>query len=219
VFASERLKVAGQRDDDESRCADERIRCTLVKPRPDKSAISPAQPACAPLDTAARQAAAYSWVRLLARIYEVLPLLYPRRGSEMRLIAFITAPDAIEAILSHLGEPAKPPPLAARARAPPDPGYEFEQSPAAQRRVILALLGTGQPSTRGAADHDAEHCANATADSRPVRSPSRREGLPWMPPGAHLNTHADTLPPWIRWLRTRNGHWIAYPSDAQASQS
>jgi hypothetical protein len=74
----------------------------------------------------------------------------------MRLIASITTPDAIEAILSHLGEPATPPPLAARARAPPeldlagsdlvtldqsppweptsapaDPGYEFEQTSAA----------------------------------------------------------------------------------------
>ena len=90
---------------------------------------------------------------MLARIYEVLPLLCPRCGSEMRLIAFITAPDTIEAILTHLGEPARPPPLAARARAPPeadlvasdfvtldqsppwdptsapaDPGYEFEQT-------------------------------------------------------------------------------------------
>jgi hypothetical protein len=35
----------------------------------------------------------------------------PRCGGEMRLIAFITTPDAIEAILSHLGEPATPPPL------------------------------------------------------------------------------------------------------------
>jgi hypothetical protein len=121
---------------------------------PDRLAMSPAQPT--PPASPVRRAAAYTWVRLLARIYEVLPLLCPRCGSEMRLIAFIAAPDAIEAILEHLGEPARPPPLAARARAPPeldlvasdpvtldqsppwdpasapaDPGYEFEQTSAA----------------------------------------------------------------------------------------
>jgi hypothetical protein len=31
----------------------------------------------------------------------MLPLLCPRCGSEMRLIAFNTTPDAIETILSH----------------------------------------------------------------------------------------------------------------------
>lgn len=127
---------------------------------PDRRATSPAQPpppeSPPPPASPARRAAAYAWVRLLARIYEVLPLLCPRCGSEMRLIAFITAPDAIGAILEHLGEPATPPPLAARARAPPeldfagsegvtfdqtprwdlitapaDPGYEFDQTSAA----------------------------------------------------------------------------------------
>ena len=91
-------------------------------------------------------------MRLLARIYEVLPLICPRCGSGMRLIAFITQPDAIAAILTHFGEPLTPPPLAPRARAPPeldtgepaqpldqsfawdtsapppDPGFEFNQS-------------------------------------------------------------------------------------------
>jgi hypothetical protein len=59
-------------------------------------------------------------VRLLARIYEVLPLVCPRCGGELRLIAFITRPEAIGNILTHLGEPIIPPPLAPRARAPPE---------------------------------------------------------------------------------------------------
>jgi len=56
----------------------------------------------------------------------------------MRLIAFLTDPFSIRAILAHLGEPTTPPPLAPRARAPPDvvgrewagtPGFAFDQSP------------------------------------------------------------------------------------------
>jgi hypothetical protein len=42
----------------------------------------------------------------------------------MRLIALITQPAAIGAILTHLGEPITPPLLAPRARAPP----EFEDT-------------------------------------------------------------------------------------------
>jgi hypothetical protein len=38
----------------------------------------------------------------------------------MQLIAFITSPDAIVPILTHLGEAITPPPLAPRARAPPE---------------------------------------------------------------------------------------------------
>jgi hypothetical protein len=55
----------------------------------------------------------------------------------MRLIAFLTEPSAIRAILAHLGEPTTPPVLAPRARAPPQletesvdtPGLAFDQSP------------------------------------------------------------------------------------------
>jgi len=35
-----------------------------------------------------RRAARYAWVLLLARIYEVFPLVCPRCGCEMRIIAF-----------------------------------------------------------------------------------------------------------------------------------
>ena len=65
-----------------------------------------------------RQAARYAWALLLARIYEVLPLLCPRCGGEMCIIGFITAAVAIREILGHLGEPTSPPRLA-QARGPP----------------------------------------------------------------------------------------------------
>ena len=65
-----------------------------------------------------RRAARYAWALLLARIYEVFPLVCPRCGGEMRIIAFITDAGAVREILSHLGEPTSPPRLM-RARAPP----------------------------------------------------------------------------------------------------
>ena len=65
-----------------------------------------------------RRAARYAWVLLIARIYELFPLLCPRCGGEMRIIAFITEGDAIRDILTHLGEPTSPPRLMP-ARGPP----------------------------------------------------------------------------------------------------
>jgi len=51
----------------------------------------------------------------------------------MRLIAFLTEPSSIRAILAHLGEPTTPPPRAPRARDPPDLdaalAFDFDQSP------------------------------------------------------------------------------------------
>jgi len=55
---------------------------------------------------------------VLARIYEVLPLLYPRCGGAMPIIAFIIETAVIQAILGHLGEPKSPPRLRP-ARGPP----------------------------------------------------------------------------------------------------
>ena len=50
-----------------------------------------------------RQVARYAWALLLARIHEVLPLLYPKCGGEMRIIAFITGAVAIRDILKPSG--------------------------------------------------------------------------------------------------------------------
>ena len=55
---------------------------------------------------------------LLARIYEVFPLVCPRCGAEMRIIAFITDGPAVRDILAHCGEPTAPPRIAP-ARGPP----------------------------------------------------------------------------------------------------
>ena len=69
-------------------------------------------------EPAHRKAARYAWALLLARIYEVLPLICPRCGGAMRIIAFITEGPVIRKILDHLGEPTSAPTLAP-ARGPP----------------------------------------------------------------------------------------------------
>ena len=66
-----------------------------------------------------RRVARYAWALLLARIYEVFPLVCPRCGGEMRIIAFITNAAAVREILTHLGEDESQPQSA--------PKYEFDR--------------------------------------------------------------------------------------------
>jgi len=59
-----------------------------------------------------------SWAQLIKRVYEVDPLLCPKCGGEMRIIAFITDHDVVDAILRHLAKavarsPRGPPSVAA----------------------------------------------------------------------------------------------------------
>ena len=55
---------------------------------------------------------------LIARIYEVFPLLCPMCGGQMRLIAFITEGTQIRKILEHIGVDSEPPHISP-ARGPP----------------------------------------------------------------------------------------------------
>ena len=64
-----------------------------------------------------RSPAHYLWAVLIARIYEVFPLLCPMSGGQMRLIAFITEGAQIKRILEHIGEACEPPHIAP-ARGP-----------------------------------------------------------------------------------------------------
>ena len=65
-----------------------------------------------------RSQAHYLWAVLIARIYEVFPLLCPICGGQMRMIAFITHSTDIRQMLQHIGVPAEPPNIAP-ARGPP----------------------------------------------------------------------------------------------------
>ncbi len=65
-----------------------------------------------------KRAAHYLWAVLIARIYEVFPLLCPICGGQMRIIAFITYSADIRQILEHIGVDAEPPRITP-ARGPP----------------------------------------------------------------------------------------------------
>ena len=69
------------------------------------------------------------WAVLLARIYEVLPLLCPACGGPMRIVSFITDPPGVIAILQHLELPHTPPPISP-ARGPPQGDFLLDQTPA-----------------------------------------------------------------------------------------
>jgi hypothetical protein len=60
----------------------------------------------------------YLWAVLIARIYEVFPLLCPMCGGQMRLIAFVTEGTQIRKILNHIGMDSEPPHISP-ARGPP----------------------------------------------------------------------------------------------------
>ena len=65
-----------------------------------------------------QSAAHYLWAVLIARIYEVFPLLCPMCGGQMRLIAFITEGAQTGKILDHIGVDSQAPRIAP-ARGPP----------------------------------------------------------------------------------------------------
>jgi hypothetical protein len=82
---------------------------------PQGNALPPTPEPAAP---AKRSTAHYLWAVLIARIYEVFPLLCPKCGGQMRLIAFITEGTQIRKILDHIGVDSEPPHISP-ARGPP----------------------------------------------------------------------------------------------------
>jgi hypothetical protein len=82
-------------------------------PAPMGHAIAPAPEPVPP-----KRAAHYLWAVLIARIYEVFPLLCPLCGGQMRIIAFITHSADIRHILEHIGVACEPPQISP-ARGPP----------------------------------------------------------------------------------------------------
>jgi hypothetical protein len=75
-----------------------------------------------------RSPARYLWAMLIARIYEVFPLLCRHCGTEMRIIAFVTETASVTRILQHIGEPTTAPVLSP-ARGPPAWEETFDQTP------------------------------------------------------------------------------------------
>jgi len=98
----------------------------MAQEAPSQPVKAPAEPATAGCDVPTqpkpapprRSQAHYLWAVLIARIYEVFPLLCPLCGSQMRIIAFITHSADIRQILDHIGVQSEPPNIAP-ARGPP----------------------------------------------------------------------------------------------------
>jgi len=80
------------------------------------TATAPGSVASEP-DSAERKAARKRWANLIRHIYEVDPLVCPRCGGMMKIIAFITEPRVIRAILDSVRRT----PSAAGSRHPPPP--------------------------------------------------------------------------------------------------
>ena len=66
------------------------------------------------------------WARLLRRSLDVDALKCPECEGRLRVLAVITEREPVQRILSHLGMPTGPPPLA-RARDPSDDVDDVEQ--------------------------------------------------------------------------------------------
>jgi hypothetical protein len=76
-------------------------------------------PAKSPETASRPRASAHTlWAMLIARIYEVLPLVCPLCGGQMRLIAFIIDGHEVGKILENIGVDAQPPRITP-ARGPP----------------------------------------------------------------------------------------------------
>ena len=121
-------------------------------------AVGPQTPALLP---AARQLD-YLWAALIARIYEVFPLICPMCASQMRIIAFITFSADIHKILDHIGVDPEAPRIAP-ARGPPlwddcaaqETGEgvnampDWEMTANQHRTTPTISVHTGEPETGG----------------------------------------------------------------------
>jgi hypothetical protein len=100
---SSRCKARWQRCPHVARVAPQGWRLSHAEPMPPQAEAS--EPMTVP-HAACRSA----WARLIAKVYEVDPLLCPRCGSEMKLIAVITDPVEVRKILRHLLKVGRSPP-------------------------------------------------------------------------------------------------------------
>ncbi len=93
-------------------------------PLPAPTAAPPKPETAAPHPQDTRSSRPSTWAALLARIYEIFPLICPTCGTALSFIAFLTEPEPIAQILAHIGEPASPP-LLHPARAPPQTEFQI----------------------------------------------------------------------------------------------
>jgi hypothetical protein len=85
-----------------------------------------------------KRPAHYLWAVLIARIYEVFPLVCPICGGPMRIIAFITHSADIRQILEHIRVETEPPRITP-ARGPPLWG-ESDAQPASEENQTKSTI-------------------------------------------------------------------------------
>ena len=107
---------------------------------------------------------------LLARIYEALPLLCPACGGQMRILAFLTDPPTVAAILVHLEMPHTPPPISP-ARGPPQGDFLLDQT------LTSCSISPAPPS--------------ATTEAAPL--PDSHEGLTLFHPAAPTRAYHSLI--------------------------
>jgi len=78
---------------------------------------------------------------LLERLFESSPLIYPHCSREMRIIALVTHANAVQRMLTHIGEPIHRP-VIAPARASPSGDDQLEPTPSwdewtARARILV----------------------------------------------------------------------------------
>ncbi len=62
-----------------------------------------------PVETLSEKKSKQTWARLIKKVFEVDPLICPKCGSEMAVLAIITNPEEIQKILTHLRNNKSPP--------------------------------------------------------------------------------------------------------------
>ena len=67
------------------------------------------------------------WAMLLARIYDVFPLVCPQCGGPMRVLSFVTEAQSVEKILTHIDAPIDAPVHGAQREGHLRRGFDFEQ--------------------------------------------------------------------------------------------
>ncbi len=115
--------------------------------------MGPSLPAPAPtkeVTEKSRWLSTFWWAMLVARVYQVFPLVCSRCGEPMRIIAFADV-GTMHRILAHLGEPTQPPRIAPAARGPPPSRRTLNHAKALtpERTRSVGATGRRRPIQRG----------------------------------------------------------------------